>query len=342
MPGIIGMANTYNTPNFVGELFAVTPTDTPFLSAIDGLTGGEDTTSTTFQWQAYDLRSPDAHRQRLEGAAPPDPEHRVRWNVRNIVEIHQEAIDVSYTKQAAIGQYASTGSPNRDAAGLAGANPVTNEVQFQIQRQLEQIARDIEVSFLTGRLHEPVDNTEPRRTRGLLDAIETNTIRHPEATPLSETMVLDLCQSVWENGGIQVSDTATLLVNAWQKRQLTELFITRKHYRELSRTVGGVAVQTIETDFGQLGIMLDRHMPRDTLALVSLEQCTPVFLRIPDRGFLFVEPLAKTGSRDDYQLYGEIGLKWGNERAHGTITGLTAGPAAPKAEAAKPTRVARG
>jgi hypothetical protein len=31
---------TFNLPNFVGELFELTPADTPFLSAIGGLTGG--------------------------------------------------------------------------------------------------------------------------------------------------------------------------------------------------------------------------------------------------------------------------------------------------------------
>ncbi|MEV6647765.1 hypothetical protein [Amycolatopsis sp. NPDC051371] len=34
----------YNAPNFVGESFALTPTDTPFLSAIGGLTGGKRAT----------------------------------------------------------------------------------------------------------------------------------------------------------------------------------------------------------------------------------------------------------------------------------------------------------
>src|SRR5947209_4045295 len=150
MPGITGMATTFDTPNFVGELFAITPTDTPFLSAIGGLTGGEETAATVFTWQAYDLRSPDPARQRLEGAPPPDPENRVRWNMRNVVEIHQEALDISYTRQAATGMYATSGSANPNAVGLTGTNPVVNELGFQTDAQLTQIARDVEVSFLTG------------------------------------------------------------------------------------------------------------------------------------------------------------------------------------------------
>jgi hypothetical protein len=40
LPGIAAIANTYSSPNYIGELFGLTPTDTPFLSAIGGLTGG--------------------------------------------------------------------------------------------------------------------------------------------------------------------------------------------------------------------------------------------------------------------------------------------------------------
>jgi hypothetical protein len=39
---------------------------------------------------------------------------------------------------------------------------------------------------------------------------------------------------------------------------------------------------------------------------------------------LFEEELAKTGSTDKTQLYGEISLKYGNEAAHGVLRGLFA------------------
>ena len=327
MAGITGQGTTFNLPNFVGELFAVTPTDTPFLSSIGGLTGGERVSSVVFQWQGFDLRPADDSRQRTEGANAPTAEARVRFNVTNVVEIHQEALELSYTKQAATGQFASTGSSHPNAVGIAGANPVTDELDWQTQQHLAQIARDIEKSFITGTFSNAATNATARKTRGLLEAITTNVIVKDGGSgapaPLAEADVLDLLQMVWENGGIQVAETATLMCNAWQKRQLTKIFVTDKNYQEQSRNVGGVAVQTIETDFGRLNIMLNRHMPTDQVVVVSLEQCAPVFLEIPGKGFLFVEPLAKTGAADRFQIYGEIGLKYGNEKAHGKITNLT-------------------
>ena len=39
MGAVSGMGDSYDLPNYVGELFNITPNDTPFLSAIGGMTG---------------------------------------------------------------------------------------------------------------------------------------------------------------------------------------------------------------------------------------------------------------------------------------------------------------
>jgi hypothetical protein len=57
--------------------------------------------------------------------------------------------------------------------------------------------------------------------------------------------------------------------------------------------------------------------------VVSLGECSPVYLEVPGKGHFFAEPLAKTGAYEKVQLYGEVGLAYGNERMHGKITGLS-------------------
>lgn len=405
MPGITGQGDTYDLPNYVGELFAVTPTDTPFLSAIGGLTGGQRAVGVIDQWQGFDLRSADKHRQRLEGADAPQAEARTRFPVRNVLEIHQEQVETSYTKQATPGQFAGTGSAHPNAAGLAGMNPVINEHAWQLEQHLRQVARDVEVSFLNGIYQEPADNASPRKTRGILQAVTTNVrdqgtivgdgastftaaglftetahglsagdavvartisgdavgvlddeqvyyvlasnlaantfelgrsvggatitfagnsgaVTFYEPAELTAAMVKDLLQDVYDNGGITQSETATLMVGSSLKRALTYLFIEQKNYQEQSRTVGGVKAMLIQTDFGDLNVMLNRHMPTGALAVISLDECAPRFLEIPGKGHFFVEPLAKTGAAEKDQLYGEIGLRYGNERAHGKINAV--------------------
>lgn len=313
MTGITGQGTTFNLPNYTGELFQITPSDTPLLSVIGGLTGGREATSTEFEWEAFDLRNPGQN-VALEGAAAPAGDGRVRFNITNVAEIHQETVEVSYTKQAAVGL--KSGSNNDQP------NPITDELDWQVQQKLKEIARDVEYSFINGAYVKPTDNTTARKTRGLLAAITTNVTAVAESAPLTQDILLSLMQDIYDSGGITEAETATLISNSYQKRWLTYLFITQMRYHEQTRNVGGVSLTTIDTDFGTVNLMLDRYMPTDTVVIASLEQLAPRFLNVPGKGFLFQEPLAKTGSSDKTQIYGEIGLEYGVEHCHGKITGL--------------------
>lgn len=400
MAGIAGQGTTFNLPNYVGELFALSTEDTPFLSAIGGLTGGRPVTgSTLFQWQTYDLRAADENRQRLEGAAAPSGEARARGTGHNVVEIHQEAVELSWTKQATSGQYATNGSNHPNAVAVNGMNPVGDEMDWQLKLSLLQVARDVNRGFLVGKFANPSTNASPRKTRGIIEATATNVndlaqlkgtataatdgtftlaahgyangtaviLRSPTGgvnlyentlyyvrdsatntfklalevggaaitfgstggadvyttVQLTDGQLVDLLQRVWLNGGIKVSETATLLTNATLKRRLTKIFITDKGYQELTRNVGGVSVDTIQTDFGRLNVMMDRYMPSGMLQVASLEQCAPRFLEIPGKGYFFEQPVPNSGSADKTQLYGEIGLEYGNEIAHGKLLGVS-------------------
>lgn len=317
MAGITSLGTTFNLPNYVGELFSVSTEDTPFLSAIGGLTGGVAVNSVLFTWSTYDLRDAEVDRQRKEGQDAPTPEGRVRQAAFNVLEIHQEQVQVSYTKQAATNQFASPASTKF----VGGSNAVTDELGWQLMQEFKQIARDVEKSFISGTYDFPNDNNTPRKTRGLVQAVASNVV-DLASDPLTSEDVLDLMQEVWENGGIQESETRTLMVGASVKRQLTKLFVSDKGYEEQTRNVGGVNLQTIETDFGRTNIMLNRYVPADTLIVVSLEECSPRFLEIPGKGHFFAEPLAKTGSAEKVQIYGEIGLAYGNELKHGKIVNI--------------------
>lgn len=398
MAGITGLGTTFNLPNYTGELFALTPDDTPVLSAIGGLTGGGQTPSTEFEWQTYDLRDP-GQRVKVEGASAPTAEERVRANVTNVVQIHQERVSVSYTKMAATGQLASPQSAPFNHPG-GGANPVANELDWQVVQALKSVALDVNWSFINGQYVKPTTNATARQTKGILAAVTTNRIARgtavtgatsatdtitstghglvdgdkivftavgaatgilpgrlyyvdqqdansfkvststggaaitlgtatgiaftkPWATTLSMDHINDLVQLGYDNGGFSEQETATFLVNSVQKRAITKAAMSAYgQYTETTRNVGGVNVTTVVTDFGTFNIMMDRHMPQDTIAAVSLEQLMPVFMTIPGKGVFFEEELARTGASTDVQLYGEIGLKFGNERAHAVMTGL--------------------
>lgn len=142
-------------------------------------------------------------------------------------------------------------------------------------------------------------------------------------TTLTLDIVNGFLQAVFDNGGISEQDTAALFVSSRQKRALSAVYAAA--YGQASPVmgnVGGVVVERLATDFGTLNVAIDRALAADTIALVSLEQVSPVFLEIPGKGVLFEEELARTGASIKSQVYGEIGLKYGNPYAHGSIRGL--------------------
>jgi hypothetical protein len=165
MAGITGMGTTFNLPNYTGELFALTPEDTPLLSAIGGLTGGGMTTSTEFEWQTFDLRDPVAAHPR-GGRDRADRRGAGPGNVKNVCQIHQEQVSVSYTKQAAIGQLASPQSAPFVHPG-GGPNPVSSELNWQVEQALKQIALDVNWSFINGQYVLPTTNATAPQTQGL-------------------------------------------------------------------------------------------------------------------------------------------------------------------------------
>jgi hypothetical protein len=317
MPGITGMGTTFDLPNFVGDLFTISTEDTPFLSAIGGLTGGRPAVDKRFEWEFYDLRDADETRQKVEGDDAPTAEERVRANASNVVEIHQEAVEISYTRQAvaARGGYSTT---------ARGTSPVADELAWQTDQQLKQIARDVELGFIAGTYQSPVNNSTPRKTRGLLEAIVTNVKDMAGGVPDIDD-INDLFQIAYQNGGLQEGETRTLIAGPAMKRLLSKIFIrdVAQGFYQQSRSVGGVNLAQIETDFGPAALMIDRYMPSGTLVAASLEECAPRILQIPGKGFLFFEELAKTGASTKGQIYGEVGLEYGNERKHAKLVDAT-------------------
>lgn len=399
MPGIVGTLNNYNAPNYVGELIRLTPENTPILSAMGGLQeGGRQTTSLDIQWQTEELRDPD-QRTALEGADAPTASGDGRANLTNITEIHHESVGVTYSKQAAIGQFAG--------ANIAGTNPVTDEYTRQVNNKLLVIKRDAEFSFLNGVYSRPETDIDRRKTRGLIAAarlgvagkanvlnrgaealtavavtasdkkftkashglengdpikitgglaggfnerrvyyvvnkaagnFEVSAIKAgPALTPTVDVAsvsvvklatdtkgdhLLNAVQLAWTNGGFNPETTA-LICGADAARWVTREFITKKNYREESRSVGGVACTTILTEFGKLNVMLSTIAPHSLITTADLGQCEPAWLVHPEYGALFVQKLATKGSKDEAQLYGEFGLHYGNPLSHGVFEGTS-------------------
>jgi len=321
---VSGDIDSYDLPQYQGDLYDLMPQNTPFLSMAGGLHGGKAIASREFVWQVEDGEASAAGNVALENA---DPAGDVipRQQVTNVVEIHQEAVEFGYTAQAVVEQLAT------DSARIEGTNPVRSPMQHQIDKKVGKVARDVERSFLSGSLVNPPNNLTARETQGILGAITTHTLDYTVGTYTSlRTALNDLLVGMFDpTNEAEVAPAANedgtfvIFCNAARKVQISNDYTNSGLLAPRDRTIGGVAVDTLLTDFGTLHVVLDRYMPSNELLLADMSVVRPCYLPIPGKGLFFIEPLAKTGSTDKAQLYGEIGLEYGPESFHGKITAIT-------------------
>jgi hypothetical protein len=317
---VSGQGTTYNLPNYHGRLFEVSPTATPFLSMIGGINGAKTIHSKTWEWQTIGVRSASNNNVAAEGAAAPTASEQARSNVFSVTEIHHSKIDISYSKQAATAQYAGQNvGPEFDDAVIA-------EVQLQIDQELKAIGLDLEKSFLSGVYQLPTDNNSNRQTRGILSAITTNLCTGSGAALTTAMIETTLLKSMWDHGAPLDQDNTVFICDSESAGYINKLYSTSSSLSAPTRdrTIGGMAIKTITTIFGTFGVVMDRSMPAKTLLVADLSVCFPVFTEVPNKGILFTEPLAKTGSSDPYQIYGEIGLEYGPEIYHGALVSYAA------------------
>ena len=318
MPQVTGVGTTFNLPNYAGDLFTASPTQTPFLSMIGGLSGGKQTDNFEFPTGViYDL--PDAGQPDIsESASTKAPESSLvaRTQETNVCQIHQETIDLTYAKQSSSGRLSGLNTAGQTA------NP-SNEKDFQIQQKLIKISRDIEYSFLNGKYQKATKADVSNKTRGMFELCTSDagtSIAAGDAA-LSKDLLNQLYREMADNGAVFTN--MVMFVGAYLKQGVSEIYMNQfKGQTPATRNVGGYNITEIETDFFKMGVVWNPFIPRESLLIADVAYIAPVFQPVPGKGNFFEEQLAKSGASDKIQIYGQIGLAHAPAHLHGAITGL--------------------
>ena len=310
-------ATVWNCPNYTGELFMIGANQTPFLNMIGGLQGGAVKTVADFQFALAQPWALEAASQpaitETDSLTAPNPWTYVRTQDVNTVQIWQRQVSVSYAKQSVTGQV--TADATTGLADVTDEQPVQNERDFQIMAHMRQLSLNIDYTFLNGTYQQATDAGTAAKVRGVITACTTNTVAAAAAT-LDKALIDQLLRTMAGNGAEFLN--TVIFVNAFQKQKISDIY----GYAPEDRNVGGYNIKQVETDFAILGIVWAPNVPAATLLIADLAVCSPVFLPVPDKGVLFYEELSKTGASEKGQVYGQIGLDYGPEEYHGTITGL--------------------
>lgn len=280
------------------EITLTSPTDTPLTTLLMGRGAIVPATDITVTWRERKLNETRGT-LKLEGAEAGDPIKSNRSTLSNLCQIIEKVSQVSGTAQA--------------------LNPkgIGKSFEAEIADRLIETKRDLEWYFLNGTLTAG-DDTTPRQMNGLVNLVNSNNV--VDATEgLTETLMLDAMQKMWDHGSQGEYFT---FVNAGTKRLINSLIKTDGNIR-INTTQGlnqvlGIAVQKIESDFGTLNLVLDRHMDAKTMLIVDLDQ-----VEIAELRGTFFEMLPKSGDYFKGHILNESTIKLLNSYSGAKLINIT-------------------
>jgi hypothetical protein len=312
---------SHNLLNYAGMLFNRGNVRTPFSTMIGArqkiTNSAEFLTSLSVTSQGGTTQPAITETASLTA---PDKQFRTRTQAKNVCQIFMKALGQSYASQSNVGALAGLNLANQQA------NP-QSEMDFQVGIAMTEIGRDIEYTFINGVYQLGGYDDVANKTRGMIPAITTNEIA-AAGKGLGLWLVADAIKAVYDanaptSGLVLLVDATTLFqLNADAKDN--DLTIVPN-----SREVNGIAISSLITPMGEIGIRLGECLPAGTVLIVNPAICAPVHQPVPGKGNFFREPLSKTGAEDKEQIYGQLGLDYGAEWYHAKITGLSTSFTAP-------------
>lgn len=308
-------ATSFGVLNYSGMLFNRGNTRVPLSSII----GSRAKTTNHVEFvtgQEYTAGGDGAQPAISETASltAPDATVTTREQKTNVTQIFQESVGISYAKQSNMGTLSGLNVANQQA------NPI-NELDFQVAAKLQKVSRDIEFTFINGVYAKATSDATVNKTRGLVTAVTSN-VTAMKSKPLGLWDIADMLKKVYESNAPTTNlclwcDAVTMFqINADAVQNgLTVV--------PAAREINGIALSSVVTPLGVVYLHLGECLPAGTALLLDLDVIAPVYQPVPGKGNFFLEPLAKTGAGEKYQLFGQIGLDHGPEWYHGKFTGIS-------------------
>lgn len=313
----------YDATNSVREdlaniIYNISPEDTVFMSNV-----GRDTASQTYtEWQTDALAAASTTNAQIEGDDAAADSLAATNRVGNYTQISRKVVATSGTLEAA------------NTAGFRSA------MAYQMAKAASELKRDMETTLLFNQAAVAGNSSTARKTAGLPAWLRSNVSAgsgggnptmsstndgYPNAArtdgtqrTFTETMLKDVIQSVWTNGG----KPKLLLVGPYNKRVASGFAgIAGQRFNvdgaKPSTIIGAADVYV--SDFGNVSIVPSRFQRERDAFVVDPEYAAVSYLRN-----FQTQELAKTGDSEKKMIVVEYALKVRTEKAHGIIADLNA------------------
>lgn len=310
--------------DFSDKIYNLAPTATVLLSSI----GRGKAKQRYFEWQTDTLAAASTTNAVIEGDDAPAVDTYVPTNrVGNQTQISRKVLMVSGSEEAA------------ESAGIK------SQIAYQIAQKTKELKLDMEAMLCSDQVGVVGNNSTARKTAALGSWIQTNfysvagaagtaptmssgggdgypsTAAADGNTPVAftETHLKNMIQKVYTETGSGIAGSFVMVgpVNKVRASSFTGIATRFKDVPKGQAVIVGAA-DVYESDFGKLTIVPNIQQPENRVYLVNPEMAEVAYFRP-----FAVQDLAKTGDATKKQLIVEFGLKVKNEKAFGTVRGVT-------------------
>lgn len=325
-PNYASITYTDNTNNYLGPFFVIGANQTPFLSMMGGIRGYKPAPGFSYPMDQYTLLEAATQAVVSEDdavAGTQTPTTYGKAQGLNTCQIMQRNITVSYAKAA----------ERLKIAGVTYSTPqefMQDELDFQTEMALRQMAVDFEFSCLQGTYLTRSDGSTATATGGICTGIEaagTSTgftaedagTSNDPGSALTKAMV-DSCVKKMADAGAPMTNMVCF-AGSYQIQALSDLYGWAP-IGGPGAGLGGVRVNSLMTQFFECPVVFAPQMRVDDILFCDIDKCQIRGAEVPGLGAMFVEPKGKTGAAYQYQLISHLGMDYGDTRFHGLIYDL--------------------
>ncbi|ASA96515.1 DUF5309 domain-containing protein [Anoxybacillus flavithermus] len=250
--------------------------------------GIEKATSTIYTWRERSLVH-DEDISAVEGEDTTKFTESGRRELSNVLEIFKKGVSVSGTAIAM----------------------QSNQFASEVNDRLLELKINLEKKLINGTKNDGSTAPFKRQMAGLIAfADPTNAVN--VKSKITEDHVKQVMRNLWNQDLAEGQYYA--LVNADIKEQIDAIYKDRYSYQHKT-TNFGLVVDSIETNYGTLNLILSKHVPANKMVVFNDAYINLVYLREPT-----FEPLAKTGDSVKGQVIAEATLKVASPKAVAVVT----------------------
>ena len=302
--------------NIQDALVSISPTETPFMSAI----GTKSVSNTYFEWATIDLAAASSTNRVVEGENTPGNDAPTNASrLANYVQLSDKVIEVSDTAEA--------------VNGVGDAQRIAKQVAYK----LKELKRDMETMIVgdnnaavagssgvaaeTASLSAFLRTNVDRGVGGANGTLSGTTAGYPNAAAtdgtlraLTEDMLQGVIASCWDEG----AEPTMVLCGSGVKQKISSTFTgSATKFKNVDDKKVVAAVDIFVSDFGELQIVPSRFVRSRDVFVLDPSQARMAYLSNTKQ-----KPLARTGHSERRLISAEYGLQVDTEKAHGVIADI--------------------